>query len=97
MPELVVPGAAQGVAVAPVVVRRADHPVLVLQADAAQPSVLPSGPLAAGVKLVLGGQAADQGVASWKKQRIRTLVWRMKLSFFRESWERVGRPFPMLY
>ncbi len=69
MPELVVPGAAQGVAVAPVVVRRADHPVLVLQADAAQPAVLPSGPLAAGVKLVLGGQAADQGVASWKKNR----------------------------
>ncbi len=74
MPELVVPGSAQGVAVPAVVVRRADHPVLVLQAHAAAAAVLAARPLATGVELVLRGQTADQGVAVWNPEKEREKV-----------------------
>jgi hypothetical protein len=63
--ELVVPRPAQGVAVAAKVVRRAHHPVLVLELGVAllMDAVRPVG---AGRDTLLLGQAADQSLGNWK-------------------------------
>lgn len=63
VPELVVSGSAEGVAVLAVVVGGADHAVLVLQPGVALVLAV-GGPRAARVQLTLGCQPADQLVAT---------------------------------
>lgn len=64
MAELVVSGAAQGVAVVAEIVGRTNHPVLVLELGVAL-HVGPSGPAFARVQLLLLGNTADQSIFSF--------------------------------